>query len=241
MTEQGSSAPKRFYAKAFVEPAENGFAVLLDGRTARTRRGAPLGGASRRLVDAVAAEWEAQGARIEPQTMPLTRLLSTSIDLGEAESDKWRARVAAFLKADALCYRADAPAELAARQASVWDPYIDWAGELFGGRLLVTTGVGFVAQPTEILAKAQETLDSASPDEALSLRILAETTGSGVLALARWRGAFDADAIYAASRLDEAFQIEKWGEDAEAKARDARVRADYDAAGRFLDLQSASG
>ncbi len=231
-----ASAPRRFYETAAATPAEGGFVVSLDGRRALTRGRAPLAFPTRAVVEAVAAEWAAQGETIDPRSMPMTRLLSTTIDLGPAEADIWRARTIEFLKADCLCYRAEEPAALVARQTDVWDPFLAWAAGALGVRLAVTSGVGFVAQPADAALAATAALRNASAGEALALRIIAETTGSAVLALARWRRAFDADAIYAAARLDEDFQIEQWGEDAEARARDQAMRADFDAAGRFIDL-----
>ena len=72
---------KRLYKQAAVLPAESGFAVMLDGKTVRTPAKAGLVVKSRALADAIAAEWQAQGDKVDPDTMPLTRLASTAIDL----------------------------------------------------------------------------------------------------------------------------------------------------------------
>ena len=48
--------------------------------------------------------------------------------------------------------------------------------------------------------------------------------GSAVLGLAVERGRLTAAEAYELSRIDEAFQIEQWGEDAEAAKRTARGR-----------------
>ena len=45
-----------------------------------------------------------------------------------------------------------------------------------------------------------------------------------------------AEGAFAASQLDETFQIEAWGEDAEAAQRRQALAADLKAASRFLDL-----
>ena len=44
---------------------------------------------------------------------------------------------------------------------------------------------------------------------------------------------------FAASQLDESFQIEAWGEDAEQAARRRALAADIQAAARFISLLRA--
>ena len=50
------------------------------------------------------------------------------------------------------------------------------------------------------------------------------------------RGALTAEAAFDLAMLDEQFEIDQWGEDAEQAAQLARRRADLAAAGRFLGL-----
>ncbi|MGD9508875.1 MAG: ATPase, partial [Geminicoccaceae bacterium] len=64
-------------------------------------------------------------------------------------------------------------------------------------------------------------------------------TGSLVLGLAIERGELPAAEAFAAALLDELYEIEQWGEDAEQSARHARLRADMAAAERFLRLLEA--
>jgi chaperone required for assembly of F1-ATPase len=48
-----------------------------------------------------------------------------------------------------------------------------------------------------------------------------------------------AEEAFGTALLDELFEIEQWGEDAEQSARHARLRADLEAAERFLRLLEA--
>ena len=56
----------------------------------------------------------------------------------------------------------------------------------------------------------------------------------GEAALALVEGAASADSVWTAAHVDEDWQAELWGTDAEAEAVRAARRRDYDAAVRFL-------
>src|SRR5690606_32495906 len=74
--------PKRFYTKVAVGAVENGFAVTLDGRHPRTPSQKTVVVASEALARDMAAEWAAQGAFIDPDTMPLVRLVNSAVESG---------------------------------------------------------------------------------------------------------------------------------------------------------------
>lgn len=230
------TAPGRFYREAAAVPRESGFVIELDGRTAKTKAGAPLAAPTLSLARAIALEWAAQGERIEPATMRLTRLMTTAIDLGPTEASLWRDHIVAYAMNDLLCYRADDPAGLIERQAACWDPYLDWARTALGLDLRTASGVSPVTQSPAAAAATHAALEALSPAVSLGVRVVAEICGSGVLALALQRGAFRADAIYAAARHDEVYQAERWGVVEEAAARERALRADFDAAAAFVRL-----
>ena len=69
-----------------------------------------------------------------------------------------------------------------------------------------------------------------------ALQAATAACGSLVIALALHEGRIDADIAFAASQLDETFQIEAWGEDAEATRRRALLTTDIASAARFLEL-----
>lgn len=229
--------PKRFYKAASLA---DGSAVLLDGRPARTRAGLPLHASSRKVGAAIVDEWNAQGDAIDFASMPMTRFEMTVLDRGEADAALWRKAALAFLRADLVCYRASAPAELAARQSAAWDPLLDWAAS-DGIALICGSGVSFVEQPRASLDAAEALVAGASAREALALKTAAEIAGSSVIALALGRGAFDPDRLFEASRVDETFQAEKWGRDAEAEARSRQLRRDFLNAARYSSLAAGAG
>ena len=69
-----------------------------------------------------------------------------------------------------------------------------------------------------------------------ALGIAVPALGSLVLGLALAEGRLDGAAAHALGALDELFQAEQWGEDAEAAARRAAIAADIALAARFIAL-----
>jgi chaperone required for assembly of F1-ATPase len=224
--------PKRFYKEARGEAG----AVLLDGRPAKTRAGNRLAPPGPLLLNAVVEEWNAQGAQIDFDAMPMTRFAMTVIDLGDRDAAAWRAVILSHLKSDLLCYRAAGPAMLVERQNAEWDPLLDWARQRRGVALASAAGVSFIEQPPEAIAAGERALARLSPARLLGVKTAAEIAGSAVIALALADGAFVPEALFEASRVDEMFQRDRWGEDAEAAAHETALRRDFLDAARFLGL-----
>lgn len=99
----------RFYKAVDIAPAVGGWAVQLDGRTARTPDRAALVLPTRSLARLVADEWAAQGKHIVFATMPATRLAFTALDRAPGAHDALAEEVARYAGSDLLCYFAEAP------------------------------------------------------------------------------------------------------------------------------------
>lgn len=236
------SFPKRFYASVSVEPASEGYAVLLDGRGARTPGRRPLVLPNRALADAVAAEWSAVGDTIDPRAMPVTRLVNTAIDGVSQRPAEVMAEIGRFAGSDLLSYRATEPAELVRAQREAWDPLIDWAERALGARLVLTEGVMHVAQPQASLERFERGLrslardDAASPYRVAALHVMTSLTGSAVLAAAVASDILPPEQAWAAAHVDEDYQASQWGEDAEAADRRAARKAEMMAASTVFRL-----
>lgn len=224
---------KRFYKEATVGA---GNAVLLDGRPVRTPGRAPLALPGARLAGAVADEWNAQEETIDPRAMPLTGLANAAIDRIAPDLAAFAKGLAAYGESDLLCYRAEGPAPLVAGQAERWDPLLDWARERFDIAFTVTAGIVHRPQPPETIARLAAAVAARDPFELAGLSPLVTVSGSLVIALALAEGALGLDGAWAAASLDEQWQAEQWGEDAEAATALAARRADFAAAARFLSL-----
>lgn len=209
----------RFYKDVTVEAEGGGCAVRLDGRAPRTPQGHPLVFPTRALAEVIAEEWRRQGAWIAYAEMPATRLAHTAIDAVAAARGLTAEGVVRYAGADLLCYFAEGPARLAYRQEKIWGPLLEWAREAHG--LVFARAVGIVhrPQPPETLARLAAILTPLDDFTLAGVAFAAGLFGSAILALALREGRIDADEAMAAGRLDEIFQEEQWGVDAEAAGR----------------------
>ncbi len=223
---------KRFYKEVAVG---EGLHILLDGKPVKTPRRAALALPKRALADAIAEEWRAQGEEIVPTKMPLTKLANTAIDRVVWCEAEIAAQVLAYAN-DLLCYRAEAPADLVARQTAQWDPLLDWAAEHTGARLTTAAGIIHIAQPKDAVAAYSDALARFDPYVLTALHAAATLCGSLVLALALAERRLEAEEAFALSQLDERYQAEKWGVDEEARKRSEAMAAELDAAVRFMRL-----
>ena len=218
--------PKRFYKTAEAAALDEGFGVRLDGRALKTPQGRPLVLPTQASAELVAGEWAGQGERIIVADMPATRLAFTAIDRVAGAREEVAGEVARYAGADLLCYFAEAPEALAVRQQAGWAPLLDWASSELGLDLTPAAGIVHRPQPPQTL-EAVEALALRLDDHALTgLAHAAALLGSAVLALALERGRIGGEEAFDLSRLDEAFQEEQWGVDAEAADRAARLRAE---------------
>jgi chaperone required for assembly of F1-ATPase len=224
---------KRFWKEVTVD-AERG--VRLDDRPVRTPGRAPLLLPTDMLTEAVADEWRAVTDDIDPRAMPLTGLANAAIDRIAPDPAAFAAGLAAYGESDLLCYRAESPPDLVARQAALWDPPLDWARDRYDVHFEIVTGVMHRPQPEATIERLGAAIAARRAFELAPLSPIVTITGSLVLALALAERAMDAAAVWAAANLDEDWQAEQWGEDDLAvKTQEAHQR-EFEAAARFLSL-----
>ena len=218
--------PRRFYQTVAAAPVEGGHGVMLDTRGLRTPSGARLVLPTAPLAELLAGEWAAQTEVIDHAAMPATRLAFTAADRISAVREAAADEIARQAGADVLCYFAEAPKALLERQEARWGPLLAWAEAELGLRLERASGVLHRAQPGASLERVKS-LALARDDFALAgLAMASGLFGSPVLALALQNDRLGGDEAFDLSRLDEAFQEEQWGIDAEAAERTARLRAE---------------
>ena len=232
---------RRFYESACaVAAGGGGHGIALDGKPVLTPAGRPLTLPGAALAAALAEEWAAQGETIDHETMPLTRLVCTALDLVPERRAEIVAEVAAYAETDLVCYRCADPPALARRQAAAWEPLLTWAAERYGARLATSTSLTPIAQAPAAVAALRAAVAAAEDDIALAgLSMATRAFGSVVIALGLREGLLDADAAADAALVDERHQIERWGEDAELVARCAGVARDAAAAARLFRLLAA--
>jgi chaperone required for assembly of F1-ATPase len=231
---------KRFWDRATAEPVAGGYGILLDGRPMRLPGGSALVIGHPRLALAVAEEWQqagqAKGGEMGFSDTPLTRLAGTAQERIAPDPAPTIDAIARYGETDLLCYRAEAPQELVQRQRQSWQPWLDWAALRYDASLRVTAGVGYIRQHKDSIAALKRTVARLDVHVVAGLGIAVPALGSLVLGLALAEGELDAEAATTLGALDELFQAELWGEDAEAAARRAAVGAEIALAARYIAL-----
>ncbi|GBF93265.1 hypothetical protein Rsub_05997 [Raphidocelis subcapitata] len=205
---------KRFYETVLVKPAPGqpgSWQLLLGQFPVRTPARNLLVLPSYPLALALAAEWEwlPEGKPIH-HTMPLMSLAATAID-----QPKPRARVVEdllkYAHTDATCVRYE-PGPLARRQAAAFDPLLAWAREEMGWELEASADIAGPTQPAATIEAVRRWLEGLDSWRLAAVEQLTAACKSVVLAAALLRGRLSPEAALAAARLEEAYQIEDWGE-----------------------------
>ena len=235
---------RRFWDSATIEPPgehpAEGYAILLDGKQMHLPEGAVLRVGSEPLARAIAAEWQAAGgAKGGPMSFadtPLTRIAGTAQLRIAANPAPTIEAIARYAESDLLCYRAEAPDTLVHRQVREWQPWLDWAALAHDAPLWITRGIAYVRQPPDSVAALRRAVAALDVMALAALGVAVPALGSLVLGLALAAGRLDAATAHALGALDELFQAEAWGEDAEAAARRRAVARDIAIAARVLEL-----
>lgn len=221
--------PKRFYQLVSLQQTEQGWQVQLDGKTLKTPAKNPLCIATKTMAEAIAAEWDAQQECVQPESMPLMRLASLTIDRAALDRAAWIDDTLRYGETDLTCYRAPQSDALGKAQRATFDPILGWLAAEHGIAFAVTDGIMPIEQHPDALHRLQAVLMEARDAEMTALAMLVPLLGSVVLAVALWRSKLSVDEALHAARLDEMHHAAQWGEDAEAaaaweaKARDIRA------------------
>lgn len=226
---------KRFYKEVGARAEDGGHAVLLDGRPVRTPGAAPVLLPTAAAAILVKDEYAAQAGEIDPETMPVTRLVNTALDGVAAHVQPVVEDVLRYASSDLVCYRAASPERLAALQAEAWDPVLDWAQKAMGAHFMLAEGVMHVEQPRAAIAAVSAHLKPrCEPLRLASIHVMTALMGSVLLALAVEARELAPDAAWKAAHVDEDWNIAQWGEDGEARERRAARRRDMMGAAALL-------
>lgn len=227
---------KRVYKTVAVNAGDGGFSITLDGRPVRTPGRAALLLPGRALAQAVATEWDAQQGKVDPTSMPMMQCAATAIDRVAPNHDEVAKQTARYGETDLTCHRAEHPQALQDRQAAGWDPLLDWMAKGRGLRLQPVAGLLAVRQDEAGLQRLEQELLGLDAFRLAGISAATGSLGSIVLALAMAEGRLSATEAFRLSRIDEDWQAEQWGLDAEEAARAARLEADIRDLSRFLAL-----
>ena len=227
---------KRFWKAVAVEPHGGTWGISLDGRQVRTPAKTELALPSAELAQAIADEWDSVGEKIDPRSMPLTGHANAAIDRVAADKKAFAEGVARYAESDLLFYRAEGPNPLIERQEQAWDPLLSWARRRYDVDFETTSGLIHVAQPAATVDRLAHEVALLDGFHLAGLSPLVTISGSLIAGLAVAEEAVSAEAAWDAVTVDERWQMEQWGSDAEAELALANRKADFLAAARFLKL-----
>ena len=211
---------KRFYKEATAEQDASGWSVLLDGRAVKTPAKKTLSVPSQALAEAVAAEWAAQDDVIDIERMHLTRLVNVALDRVGEQRAGMVDELVKYCETDLLCFLAETPADLRARQIEAWGAVRDWAGQALDIVLMeVPGGVLAAPQPPASLEAARTYGEGLDDLRLTGVNFGLGLFGSALLSIAVCEGQLSAVEAYERSILDELYQAEQWGTDEENEAR----------------------
>ncbi len=230
---------RRVYKTVATGEGDGVFQVLLDGKPALTPMRTALASRSRGLAEAVAAEWDAQDPHIDPETMPLTRLLATALDRVVPQREAVIASLLSYVDADMVCYRASHPADLRDRQNAAWQPAIDGLLRDHDVALVCFQGIMPGTQAPEVANRMRLQLENMDDNRLTAFQAAASSTSSLALGFAFVHGRMTSKDVFAAAFLDELYQAEKWGDDPIARKRRDQIAGELDGIERFLKLIAA--
>ena len=231
---------KRFYKTVSVQEAETeleaGWQVCLDGRGIKTVQGKPQVVPTRALAEALATEWEAQGEKIDPASLPLRDMADYAIDVVGADHEGLITKLLAYADTDTLLYRADPDEPLYARQQEVWEPILAAFEAAHGVTLKRVSGVMHAAQDEAAMAKIGDGMSNLDPFTLAALEAMTSLAASLTIGLSALEEGSDPLKLWQAASLEEEWQADLWGRDEEAEERRARRTADFERAARFARL-----
>jgi chaperone required for assembly of F1-ATPase len=231
---------KRFWKEVALADEGIGWSIELDGRPVKTPARALLVAPVKELADAIANEWRAIEGKVDPRAMPFTGLANAAIDRVAPDKEAFAAKLARYAEADLACYRADAPPKLLERQNYSWDPLLGWARRRYDVDFNTTLGLLHVAQPPATVERLSHAVAALDAFQLAGFSPLVTIGGSLVTALAVLEHAIAPDEGWNAVSLDERWQLEHWGADAEAETMLHNRRCDFLAAAHFLELLDPS-
>jgi len=227
---------RRFYKKVEKFKDNDGWIILLDGKSIRTPARQTLFLPTIALAENIVLEWEEQDLEIDPLTMPLTGYAYSAIDRSQPMKNQLIEQICAYAQSDVLCYRVEKPIDLAERQEAEWQPVLDWLSVSRGINLRVTSGINQVQQDPGVLDLVKSNVSSFDQYQLTGLHAATISSGSIVLGLALIDKFIDFEKIQELSLLEELYQMEKWGRDLETIQRHDTLRQEIYNAGRFMEL-----
>ncbi|XP_019512238.1 PREDICTED: ATP synthase mitochondrial F1 complex assembly factor 2 isoform X2 [Hipposideros armiger] len=200
-------SPSRDYA-----PPAGGFEINLDHRKLKTPQAKLFTVPSEALAIAVATEWDSQQDTIKFYTMHLTTLCNTCLDNPtQRNKDQLTQAAVKFLDTDTICYRVEEPQTLVELQKNEWDPIIEWTKKRYGVEIGFSTSIMGPSIPAKTREVLVSHLASYNMWALQGIEFVVAQLKSMVLTLGLIDLHLTVEQAVLLSRLEEEYQIQKWG------------------------------
>lgn len=228
---------KRFYKDVTVDGVDGGWQVMLDGRPIKTQLGKRQVVPSRTLAHALAKEWAEQGEKIDTKTFIFRDLTDFALDVVANERDVTIDKLLSYGETDTLCYRADPDEAFYQRQQECWEPLLEQLETHHEIRFNRISGIMHKPQPPATLDKLRAHLAEQDDLTLAALTMLASLAASLAVGLLAIDDAInDPQPLWRDATLEEEWQAEMWGRDAEAEEARERKWEAFSAAVTFAKL-----
>ena len=227
---------KRFYEKVGILQSERLYQVTLDNSPLKTPLKSTLQLPTRKLAEKLAKEWSDVETDIIPKQMPLFSLAVTAIDRVATQKIELTGEMQQYIMNDLLCYRESEDTKLQEHQNKSWNPLLSWANTEFEFDLKLAKGVMPINQDQSNANLLMQVISQMNLWTFMCFIRVTTLTGSAILALAFIRKQVTPDTLFSVAYLDELYQISRWGEDDESKARHVAVKNELHDLSDFFKL-----
>lgn len=214
--------PQKFWKNVEVNQDVQGYSIFLDGRILKTPQKKVVIMPNKFIATAVAKEWQSQESHIKPRTMPLSRLVMTLIDQLQDNPQKqaqWMDEAIQYLETDLLLFPSPSPQELYMKEQMQWLPLIDWIGDVLHHQFHVYEGLVVSQYNHKAMVYLKEFIQNYSFWKQAAFATLVSVCGSAIVAFAVAEGKIDGDRAKKAVLVQEYYQRDQWGNDAELDAQ----------------------
>lgn len=204
---------KKFYTLVSATEKNGGFSIELDGKVVRTPAGTTLTAPTRTIADFIVGEWSSQGETIDPETMPVTQILTTCLDHVCRERNAIHPQVMAYLDTDLICYfHDDETQDVYQWQYDAWEPWHKWFKDTYGDELSRTSGLVALKQSDAVRSLINKQVKSYDDLAFTVLQLVTALSGSLVLALAFMKDEITEEQIFKAAFVEELYRAELYNE-----------------------------
>ena len=214
---------KKFYTDVNLEKKDDGYLILLDGKSIKTPLKKDMLCPTEKLAQAIVEEWGSQGDIINPRDMPMMQLLNTAIDRVADQRKKVEAEFIAHLGNDTIIYRAEQSDELTALEEKLWQPLYGWVKETFDEDTQTTKNILGHVDNKGLKKKIEHWMAGLDDYHLTALLEAGSLTSSIIIGSALCHGDITAEQAFDAAYLEENYQAQKWAPDEQAAENRAQA------------------